>query len=56
MKRVLFFAGVLLFAVSAASAAELTGTLKKIKDSGSMTIGYRNDAPPFSSEDEAGAR
>ncbi len=55
MKRVLFFAGVLLFAVSAASAAELTGTLKKIKDSGSMTIGYRNDAPPFSSEDEAGA-
>ena len=55
MKRVLFCAGVLLFAVSAASAAELTGTLKKIKDSGSMTIGYRNDAPPFSSEDEAGA-
>ena len=28
-------------ATGAASAAELTGTLKKIKDSGAMTLGHR---------------
>ena len=29
-------------------APELTGTLKKIKDSGSITIGYRDSSIPFS--------
>jgi len=33
---------------SAASAQELTGTLKKIKDSGVITIGYRESSIPFS--------
>lgn len=29
-------------------APELTGTLKKIKDSGSITIGHRDSSIPFS--------
>lgn len=40
-----------LFATTAAgvaSAAELTGTLKKIHDTGSITLGYRESSVPFS--------
>ena len=33
---------------TAAHAQELDGTLKKIKSSGTMTIGYRESSPPFS--------
>ena len=40
-----------LFAVPAA-AQELTGTLKKIKDSGTITIGHRETSIPFSYLDE----
>src|SRR6202162_4220187 len=41
--------GVLAFAVAAAvSAQDLTGTLKKVKDTGSFTIGYRESSIPFS--------
>jgi len=29
-------------------AAELTGTLKKIKDSGTITLGHRDSSIPFS--------
>jgi len=32
----------------AASAEDLTGTLKKVKDSGAITIGYRDSSVPFS--------
>ncbi|MBB5017290.1 glutamate/aspartate transport system substrate-binding protein [Chitinivorax tropicus] len=39
-------------ASSAVHAAELTGTLKKIKDSGSMTIGHRESSIPFSYMDD----
>ena len=35
-------------ASTAASAADLTGTLKKIKDSRTMTLGYREASVPFS--------
>ena len=35
-----------------ATAAELTGTLKKIKDSGSITIGHRDASVPFSYYDD----
>ena len=35
-----------------ASAQELTGTLKKIKDSGSITIGHRDSSIPFSYYDD----
>ena len=31
-----------------AAAQELTGTLKKIRDSGSITIGHRDASIPFS--------
>ena len=31
-----------------ANAQELTGTLKKIKDTGSITIGHRESSIPFS--------
>src|SRR5215212_8979025 len=34
--------------VGAAGAQELTGTLKKIKDSGSITVGHRDASIPFS--------
>ena len=40
-------AGVLLHAVPA-PAQELSGTLKKVKESGTLTIGYRESSPPFS--------
>lgn len=33
---------------SPVSAAELTGTLKKIQDTGSITLGYRESSVPFS--------
>src|SRR5258708_19711224 len=35
-----------------ASAQELTGTLKKIKDTGTITIGYRDASIPFSYLDD----
>lgn len=54
MKRAFSFTVLCLFAAAAATAADLTGTLKKINDSKSISIGYRTDAPPFSSEDENG--
>src|SRR5262245_8537791 len=37
---------------SYASAQELTGTLKKIKDSGTITIGHRDASIPFSYFDD----
>lgn len=39
-------------AVAAAAAQELTGTLKKIKDGGSITIGHRDASVPFSYYDD----
>ena len=35
-----------------AQAQDLTGTLKKIKDTGSITIGYRESSVPFSYLDD----
>ena len=35
-----------------ANAQELTGTLKKIKDTGSITIGHRESSIPFSYLDD----
>ncbi len=37
-----------LCAAGSATAQELRGTLKKIKDSGSIALGYRESSPPFS--------
>ena len=35
-----------------ASAQDLTGTLKKVKDTGTITIGYRDSSIPFSYLDD----
>jgi ABC-type amino acid transport substrate-binding protein len=43
-----------LLAVFAASAQELTGTLKKIRDTKSVTLGYRESSIPFSYVNRAG--
>jgi glutamate/aspartate transport system substrate-binding protein len=40
------------FAAAPAAAQELTGTLKKIKDSGTITIGHRDSSIPFSYYDD----
>jgi glutamate/aspartate transport system substrate-binding protein len=42
----------LTFAAAPLAAQELTGTLKKIKDTGSITIGYRDASIPFSYYDD----
>lgn len=48
MTRILA-AVVLALALAAPSQAqELTGTLKKVKDTGTLVIGYRENSPPFS--------
>jgi len=44
----------LLAAISGTGAQELTGTLKKIKDSKAVTLGYRESSLPFSYVDKAG--
>ena len=40
------------FCAAQASAQELTGTLKKVKDTGTITIGYRDSSIPFSYLDD----
>ncbi|MCX7151431.1 MAG: amino acid ABC transporter substrate-binding protein, partial [Proteobacteria bacterium] len=57
MKRTsILFAGLMasagLVIAGAASAQELTGTLKKIKDSGSISVGHRDASIPFSYLDD----
>jgi glutamate/aspartate transport system substrate-binding protein len=39
-----------------ANAEELTGTLKNIKESGAITLGYRDSSIPFSYLDSARSR
>jgi glutamate/aspartate transport system substrate-binding protein len=53
-KRAAFVLGALLAGLAAAPAGaqELTGTLKKIKDSGAITIGHRETSIPFSYLDD----
>ena len=54
MKRLSLCAGLLTAAcmVTTAAAAELTGTLKKIKDTGAITLGHRDSSIPFSYYDD----
>ena len=48
-RRTAVAAATCLFALSGVvSAAELTGTLKKVQETGSITLGYRESAVPFS--------
>ena len=44
-----------LLAAATTSAQELTGTLKHIKDTGKITLGYRESSIPFSYLDKRGA-
>ena len=48
MKRLAICIGVALLMAHPAAADELYGTLKKIKESGVITIGHNADSPPFS--------
>ena len=43
---------VLSLAAQPTVAQELTGTLKKVKDSGSITLGHRESSVPFSYYDD----
>ena len=55
IRRTALAAATCLFVLSSAvGAAELTGTLKKVQDSGSITLGYRESSVPFSYLDAAG--
>ena len=51
MKKLILIAA--LFACATATAQELTGTLKKIKDSGTITLGVRETSIPFSYLDDS---
>ena len=52
MRRSIIAAFSLLVATFPASAQELTGTLKKIKETGSITLGFRESSVPFSYLDD----
>src|SRR4030095_6244534 len=48
MPRALTIAVLLLGLATPAAAQDLEGTLKKIKDTNTLTLGYRENSPPFS--------
>src|SRR4051794_20368722 len=54
MKRLgmIGFALAAAFCAGQATAEDLTGTLKKIKETGAITIGYRDSSIPFSYLDD----
>jgi glutamate/aspartate transport system substrate-binding protein len=54
MRNVVLLGALLLLGFSA-EAAKLTGTLKKVSDTGVITIGYNTDSAPFSFQDDSGA-
>src|SRR4051812_38075486 len=47
-----FFLAAFALTATSVAAQELTGTLKKIKDTGAITIGYRESSIPFSYLDD----
>src|SRR5215472_678331 len=52
--RRLPLAAAFVFVVTGGQAQELTGTLKKVKDSKAVTLGYRESSIPFSYVTKAG--
>ena len=48
MRRALTIAVLLLGLATPAAAQNLEGTLKKVKDTSTLTLGYRENSPPFS--------
>ena len=51
-KHLLAYALAVAFCGTRASAEELTGTLKNIKETGAITLGYRDSSIPFSYLDD----
>ncbi|HLX16990.1 MAG TPA: amino acid ABC transporter substrate-binding protein [Bradyrhizobium sp.] len=51
--RILGYALALAFCAGQANADELTGTLKNIKETGAITLGYRDSSIPFSYLDDS---
>ena len=54
MRQIIISCVIALLATSSASGAELTGTLKRIAESGTIKIGFVPDAPPMSFLDSEG--
>src|SRR5918994_745660 len=52
MSKLLLTAAACAISISSMAAEEPTGTLKKVKDTGSITIGYRESSIPFSYLDD----
>jgi glutamate/aspartate transport system substrate-binding protein len=52
MRKVLLAVLMAVVAACPASAQQLTGTLQKINDSGTIVLGHRDDSPPFSFVDK----
>src|SRR6202047_1845489 len=52
-RRVIGLAAAAAICTAQASAEELTGTLRKIKETGTITIGYRDSSIPFSYLDDS---
>ncbi|HEY0567689.1 MAG TPA: amino acid ABC transporter substrate-binding protein, partial [Xanthobacteraceae bacterium] len=51
--RMIGFALAAAFCGAQANAEELTGTLKNIKDTGAITLGFRDSSIPFSYLDDS---
>ena len=51
-RRVIGLAAAAAICTAQASAEELTGTLRKIKETGAITLGYRDSSIPFSYLDD----
>ncbi len=54
MRAMLFGLAVVCLQVSTSAASELTGTLKRIDDTGQMNLGFRESEPPMSFRDQSG--
>ncbi len=54
MRAMLFGLAVVCLQVSTSTASELTGTLKRIDDTGQLNLGFRESEPPMSFRDQSG--
>ena len=54
MRTLVLGLALVLMQISASAAAELTGTLKRINDSGQINLGFREGEPPMSFRDQEG--
>ncbi len=54
MRTLVLGLALVLMQISASAAAELTGTLKRINDSGQINLGFREGEPPMSFRDQDG--